>query len=553
MSDNDSNESSPLLNKVSEDETQIPKEIPRKHFKGESTTLRNPYVVNTQVIPHNASHEDLRNLAQYNRYRYYSKIHNVPGGEKLVIPDHALPRILFWPYVAAQQNKQNSIITIFAIWNTMMGTSLLSLPWALQQSGFALGIILLFVMALICFYTCYLIIQSTKSIEKKDSIEFVDICEIYLGPLGKYVSLIVGVAAFVGAVVVYWVLMSNFLYKVGKFAHVHGTGTSSGSSNDSNIMLTSVHQVLCKSLDQHINKSHPHVISPGTKNSFYTYWDQQKTVPFYLVALLLPLSCFKSPTFFTKFNSLGTFSVLYLLVFVVVKASQWGPHLHFNVPKYEAPSVLFSMNFPALTGILALALYIHNAIMSILATNAKPQNNVRDVGVAYILTASTYLFVAVVFYVCFPLDKDCIEQVFLDNFLSTDIMTFIAHCGLLFQMTTVFPLLMYIVRVQVLGAIFNSTTYSYTKIIIHNIPFISLGVMMAVLYPNVGHIIRYVGSISGMIYIFTLPSLVFVAINFKTKAQRQKNRLKTGLYFILHSILILLGVSNLVAQFFVKE
>lgn len=62
-------------------------------------------------------------------------------------------------------------------------------------------------------------VNSHMILENKDSIEFVDICEIYLGPLGKYVSLIVGVAAFVGAIVVYWVLMSNFLYKVGKFAH----------------------------------------------------------------------------------------------------------------------------------------------------------------------------------------------------------------------------------------------------------------------------------------------------------------------------------------------
>ena len=32
------------------------------------------------------------------------------------------------------EGKQSSIITIFSLWNTMLGTSLLSMPWALQQA-----------------------------------------------------------------------------------------------------------------------------------------------------------------------------------------------------------------------------------------------------------------------------------------------------------------------------------------------------------------------------------------------------------------------------------
>ena len=38
---------------------------------------------------------------------------------------------------------------------------------------------------------------------------------------------------------------------------------------------------------------------------FHKYWDIQKTVPFFLLVVLLPLINFKSPTFFTKFNALG--------------------------------------------------------------------------------------------------------------------------------------------------------------------------------------------------------------------------------------------------------
>lgn len=46
-------------------------------------------------------------------------------------------------------------------------------------------------------------------------------------------------------------------------------------------------------------------------------------------------------------------------------------------------------------------------------------------------------------------------QNFLDNFPSSDIMVFVARAFLLFQMTTVYPLLGYLVRVQIMGHLFG--------------------------------------------------------------------------------------------------
>lgn len=47
----------------------------------------------------------------------------------------------------------------FAVWNTMMGTSLLSMPWAVEQAGLVGGLCLILVMAALCFYTAYCILQ----------------------------------------------------------------------------------------------------------------------------------------------------------------------------------------------------------------------------------------------------------------------------------------------------------------------------------------------------------------------------------------------------------
>ncbi|XP_047123429.1 neutral amino acid transporter 9 [Hydra vulgaris] len=546
-----SSESSPLLNKLTIKNSKLSSRasfIENKHLKNVSSDLkREPYVFNKNLVINDENTSDYINqAAQYSRYQYYNKLYAL-NSTKFIIPNHLVPRELFWPHIGPKGSKQSSIITIFAIWNTMLGTSLLSLPWGLQQSGFAMGITLIILMGVICLFTCLMIVKSRKYAVEKENVEFIDICEKYLGSIGKFVAFIFGLAAFIGAIMVYWVLMSNFLFKVGVFVHVKVSMENQELVQNYHGKVVTDHSdvsgsaVICPSKQKSINYTTP---SPN-KSMFYKYWNKEKWIPLYLIPLLLPLSCFKSPTFFTKFNAAGTISVMYILVFVITKAITWGPNLHFNPSNDIEASQLYNSGFPALAGILALAFYIHNAILSILSTNEKPENNVRDVSIAYILTGCMYFTVAVVFYSCFPLDKSCIEQVFLDNFPSTDIMVFIAQCGLLFQMTTVFPLLVYIVRVQIFSYFWNSIDFGYLPIILLSTLSVSTGVFMAVFYPQVGHIIRYVGSLSGLVFIFTLPSLVFMIIN---KSQGQL----TWWRILIYTFLISLGVVNLIAQFLMK-
>ena len=41
----------------------------------------------------------------------------------------------------------------------MMGTSLLSMPWAVEQAGLVAGLCLILTMAAVCFYTAYCILK----------------------------------------------------------------------------------------------------------------------------------------------------------------------------------------------------------------------------------------------------------------------------------------------------------------------------------------------------------------------------------------------------------
>ena len=48
-------------------------------------------------------------------------------------------------------------------------------------------------------------------------------------------------------------------------------------------------------------------------------WGQFTTVPLFLILFLFPLVNLKSATFFTKFNALGTVSILFILSSVLYR------------------------------------------------------------------------------------------------------------------------------------------------------------------------------------------------------------------------------------------
>ena len=50
-----------------------------------------------------------------------------------------------------------------------------------------------------------------------DILEFSDICKKYLGKPGELVAIIFSLAAIAGSAIVFWVLMSNFLFNSGKY------------------------------------------------------------------------------------------------------------------------------------------------------------------------------------------------------------------------------------------------------------------------------------------------------------------------------------------------
>ncbi|XP_050711624.1 sodium-coupled neutral amino acid transporter 9-like [Eriocheir sinensis] len=479
----------------------------------------------------------------YNRYRYYSRLRAdaPPGDQALVIPDHIVPRELFLPYIPGHvpdaDGKQASHITIIAIWNTMMGTSLMTMPWAFGQAGFVGGIFIMLLMAGIALYTAtrLLTLQKTMGLEGPSQ-ELSQVCQQLLGgTLGRVtegLSVTFSVLTLVGAQVVYWVLMSNFLFNTGEVIF----DAINGEIHDNSSHL------LCP---PNITSKTSSVAQPDP-SGFHRWWQQDLTVPIYLIIPFIFLLNLRDAKIFTYFNSLGAISVMVMYLFVISKAAVWGININFSDTADPLYVPLFKNSFMCLTGTLSLAYFIHNCVVTIMQGNRHQENNVRDLTISYFLVAATYIPIGVLFYTTFPLPKFCVVDNFLDNFPPHDIVLAVVRGFLFFQILTVYPLLGFFIRNQLFTYFLGAAhQFRLWRVGLLNSVLITLSVLVAILYPNIGFIIRWVGAIAGLAYIFILPCLTYMV------ALYSKNRLSTP-QILLHSSIIMVGVANFVSQFFTQ-
>ncbi|KJH52686.1 hypothetical protein DICVIV_01147 [Dictyocaulus viviparus] len=203
-----------------------------------------------------------------------------------------------------------------------------------------------------------------------------------------------------------------------------------------------------------------------------------------------------------------------------------------------------SWGFPALTGTMTLSYFIHNAVLTILRNQRNPEHNVRDLSISYFLAAICYIFIGSSFYVSFPVQRSCISDNFLNNFGPGDIFSSTARLFLLFQMITVLPLLLYLIRSQLFHAFIGEVWPGTGSVMLLNIGIICIAVAVAIFYPNVGSILRYVGSLSGLIYVYTLPCVVYM------RKLHMLGRLTTTKQFLL-TMIVVFGIMNFCAQFVV--
>lgn len=85
---------------------------------------------------------------------------------------------------------------------------------------------------------------------------------------------------------------------------------------------------------------------------------------------------------------------------------------------------------------------------------------------------------------------NCFFQNFLNNFPSTDMFSIFARVFLFFQLLTVYPLISYMLRVQVFAALELSIYPSVLHVIALNCFVIFICILFAIFMPHIGTVIR---------------------------------------------------------------
>ncbi|XP_045467070.1 sodium-coupled neutral amino acid transporter 9 homolog isoform X3 [Harmonia axyridis] len=381
-----------------------------------------------------------------------------------------------------EEKKNSSVVTIFAVWNTMLGSSLLAISWGIEKTGLFPGIILNFLIGAICLYTAYLLLRVNEK--------------------------------------------HSFIYD---------------SQEHDNI------SVICPKEQHPVNVTAitNTAIDVGGPFYFDKYWNLYSTVPVILAFIIFPLLNFKNAQIFMRFNSLGTISIVYLIGFSFVKFFTWG----INWPDV---SVVFSLKptFAALSGMLTMSYFIHNIIISMMKNNRHQENNGRDLTIAFALVTFTYSAIGGLLYISFPLSKWCIEDNILNNFGKFDKLVLFGRALLFFQLSTVFPLLAYMLRKDIFSYLSflkeDEKKFRYIPVIIMNAILVVICILFACFIPRIGTIIRYIGALSGMVYVFMMPNLLNIY------SLRKENKL-TSLRLFFHVTIIVIGILNLLSQFIISD
>lgn len=123
---------------------------------------------------------------------------------------------------------QPRLATIASIVNTMMGTTILALPYGFSQSGIVAGLLIILVLGAVSCYTCLIVVEQGLRAGHSD---FSGSVEAFLGPRCKLIAWAFSVAIILGAAIVYHILMQETLFTVVStvLSSVGGGGTGGWS------------------------------------------------------------------------------------------------------------------------------------------------------------------------------------------------------------------------------------------------------------------------------------------------------------------------------------
>ena len=394
--------------------------------------------------------------------------------------------------------KVSSIQTIFSIWNTMIGSSIVSIPYNVYNAGIIPTLVLGLLYGFICYFTCSIVVRLGGKEE-----EYANVVYNYFNygfgkksaKFGRILQITFNLMINTGATFVYFLIINQNLYPC--------------------LCL------LLKAFNIDLNEED---LSP--------HFDQFSLFYCALIVglLVFPLTILKEMDVLVKFNSYGIYFVSSLLIFVIYNGFHTivKDNFHFEYKENIEGSIdrnlfLFGENISTLTGTLSLGLFSHSVILNLLKSNKIQENNQRDLFWGYFCVTMTYIIIGIMGYIGFS--GSDFSSDFKDNWFlfykSDNYFILVLRILNVVQLISIFPILFFSVRKQLFMTFFESQLNNTISIIIFSAILLVLClIVLYFCYNTLGKLIGIIGASTSLILIYTispLTNMVYYYIRHQTK------------------------------------
>ena len=397
--------------------------------------------------------------------------------------------------------KISSFQIVFSIWNTMIGSSIVSIPFNVYNTGIIPTIFIGLLYGYICYLTCSVVVRLGG---KENDFAVVVYNYFYYGfgkraaKVGKYVQIIFNLMINIGATFIYFLIINQNLFPC-----------------------------ICLLLRVFKFDINPDDLAPHF-NKFSLFY-----CALIVSLLIFPLTILREMHFLAKFNSLGIYFVSVLLIFVIYRgiATMATDSFKFEYKENKKGNeerylYLFGENPGILTGTLSLGLFCHSVILPLMKNNRNPENNQRDLFLGYVCVSLTYIIIGIFGYIGFS-GADYSPE-FKDNwfrfFPSDNYFILVLRLLNVIQLISIFPILFFVVRNQLFSTFFKSFLKGKSKIpfIIFSLSLLFLCILVLCLtYNTLGKLISYIGAITALILVYTIAPLINM-INYYIRHQPKK-------------------------------
>ncbi|KAJ1741362.1 hypothetical protein LPJ78_002423 [Coemansia sp. RSA 989] len=347
----------------------------------------------------------------------------------------------------------------FNLVNTMIGSGILALPYALKEAGFYFGIFTMVLSSLLIYVALNVLVYGGR---RAGMYRFESVSEAAMGRTGHHLLTFALAVNSIGSCISYLIII--------------GDTTSSVAQ---------------------------HVFGP----SIYT--SRQATILYTAIGFTLPLLFFRTLEPLVKPSVLSTLCLPFIVVIVALR----GPTYH-TTPEPVPKPVLGPSALPAI-GVIAFAYSCtQTSYQSYQTLRHKTLSGWRTASAfASSLAVVIYLAFSIISYQSFGLDT---QPNLLNNFDNSDQLANVARVLLAFSLTLTYPMQFYPIRDlfgEALGLSAQSTSReARVKFNLFALAMFVATLVVALAVEDLGFVFKLIGTAAASLLVFGLPGIIYLRL-----------------------------------------